>query len=245
VDAIEVDGVTFSFGSLRVLNGISLRLVPGTVLTMFGPNGAGKTTLLKLVAGLLRPASGRIRIEGMEVGEDPLEVRRRIGVISHHPYLYPQLTGLENLVYYGRLYGLKDAKSEAQVLLEDMGLAPVMHREVSTYSRGTVQRLAVARALLHRPSVLLLDEPFTGLDYQAGQKLEQLLGSLRDGRRTVIMTTHDIDGGLNLSDRVAILAGGTIAAELPTAGLDRSTFLETYRQTVGAKAAPHTERSRS
>ena len=235
--SIEVDDLSFSFGSFRVLRGVTVRMEPGSVVTMFGPNGAGKTTLLKLIAGLLRPLSGSVRVEGIQLRDDPTAFRRSIGVISHYPYLYPQLTGLENLVYYGRLYGVEDPRSAARTLLEEMDLAPFMQREVSTYSRGMAQRLAVARALLHQPSVLLLDEPFTGLDRQAAQKLEELLGSLRDGRRTVLMTTHDVDSGLGLSDRALILASGRIAADMPADGLDRESFLEAYAEATARPAA--------
>jgi heme exporter protein A len=242
VPAIEAEGVGFSFGALRVLRGVSLWVEEGAVLSVFGPNGAGKTTLLKILAGLLKPETGKVRIEGIELGQDPARFRKSIGVISHHPYVYPRLSGRENLEFYGRLYGLKDPRTEARRILEDMGLTPVMDREVSTYSRGMLQRLAVGRALLHRPRVLLLDEPFTGLDQQARERLETLLSTLRDGERTVLLTTHDVGGGLGLADRVAVLANGSIAIEMPTTGLDDGAFLDRYREVTAAGRAPGAER---
>jgi heme exporter protein A len=243
--AIEAEDLTFSFGPVRVLRGVTLRVEQGSVLTVFGPNGAGKTTLLKILAGLLRPHTGRVRVEGMELSQDPVGFRKLIGVISHHPYLYPQLSGRENLEFYGRLYGLTDPREEALRMLEEMGLSSVGDRETSTYSRGMLQRLAVGRALLHRPRVLLLDEPFTGLDHEARAKLEALLGTLRDGEKTVLMTTHDVDGGLNLSDRVAVLAGGRIALEMPAGGLEHASFLARYGEAVAQGRGPTGERPRS
>jgi heme exporter protein A len=232
VPAIEVEGLHFSFGAVHAVRGVSIEVERGTVLTIFGPNGAGKTTFLKVLAGLLRQSEGTVRIEGVEARRDAAGLRRLIGVISHHPYLYPQLTGRENLEFYGRMYGLKDPRSAALRMLEDMGLTSVGDREVSAYSRGMQQRLAVARALLHQPRVLLLDEPFTGLDHQARERLEALLGTLRDGEKTVVMTTHDIDEGLSLSDRVMVLSAGRKVLDAAAPGLDRASFLAQYRDAV-------------
>jgi heme exporter protein A len=237
--AIEAEGVGFAFGVVRVLQSVSLRVERGSVLTIFGPNGAGKTTFLKILAGLLRPDTGRVLIEGVDVRQDPGAYRRSIGVISHHPYVYPQLSGRENLEFYGRLYGLEHPRNEARRMLDEMGLGPVGEREASSYSRGMLQRLAVGRALLHRPRVLLLDEPFTGLDREAGQKLEAAVDSLRDGERTVVMTTHDLDGGLGLADRVAVLAAGRIALEMPARGLERASLLARYDEAVAAGRASY------
>jgi heme exporter protein A len=230
--AVEVEGLSFSFGAVPVLRGLSFKVERGSVATIFGPNGAGKTTFLKLLAGLLRPSRGTVRVEGVDAGRAPADHRRLIGVISHQPYLYPQLTGLENLEFYGRMYGLKEPRTEARRLMEQMGLSAAMRLEVADYSRGMQQRLAVARALLHHPRVLLLDEPFTGLDYQAREKLAALIGSLRDGEKTVIMTTHDIDEGLGLSDRAAVLARGRIVLETTPQASEREAFLAAYREAV-------------
>jgi heme exporter protein A len=241
VPAIEADGLDFSFGAVQVLRGLVLRVESGTATAVFGLNGAGKTTLLKTLAGLLKPDAGTLRIEGVEPSQDPTGFRRLIGVISHQPYVYPQLTGRENLEFYGRLYALKDPKTEAGRTLEEMGLSEVADRAASAYSRGMLQRLAIGRALLHSPPVLLLDEPFTGLDQQAREKLEAVLGALQDGRRTVLMTSHDIDAGLRLADRVAVLAGGRIVLQTPTAGLDPSGFLARYRELTTAGHPPSTK----
>jgi len=232
VGAVEVEGLTFSFGITPVLRGLDLVVERGSTLTIFGPNGAGKTTLLKVLAGLLVPTQGSVRIEGMDAMKTPTALRRLIGLISHQTYLYPQLTGRENLEFYGRMYRVADPRREARSMLEQMGLATVMDREVNTYSRGMQQRLSIARALLHRPRVLLLDEPFTGLDHQARGSLASLLGTVGDEERTVIMATHDIDEGLGLSDRVAVLVRGKLALETGAPPWERAAFLARYRDTV-------------
>ncbi len=210
--AIEAERIAFSYGPLSVLREATVRVERGEVLAVVGPNGAGKTTLLKILAGLLRPGTGRVRLDGVELAQDPVGYRRLIGVISHQPYVYPSLSGRENLEFYARLYGLEHPKADAARMLDEMGLSAAKEREASTYSRGMLQRLAIGRALLHGPRVLLLDEPFSGLDQQAREKLETLLGALRDGERAVFMTTHDVDACRGFVDRVAVLAGGRIAS---------------------------------
>jgi len=230
--AIEVNDLHFSYGALPVLRGLSFQAERGSVFGIFGPNGAGKTTLLKILAGLLRPHRGAVSVEGIDAAQARTSLRRLIGVISHQPYLYPQLTALENLEFYGRMYGLDDPRAEARRMLEEMGLAAVMGLEVAACSRGTQQRLAIARALLHRPRVLLLDEPFTGLDHHARERLAALLSTLRNGERTVVMTTHDIDEGLSLSDRVAVLVRGRLALETRASEFERSSFLARYQEAV-------------
>jgi heme ABC exporter ATP-binding subunit CcmA len=221
VTSIEAHGLEFSFGPARALRGLSLQVENGSATAVFGPNGAGKTTLLKVIAGLLRPDAGTVRVQGLEIGRDPARFRRLIGFISHQPLVYPQLTGRENLEFYGRLYGLANPAAEARKMLDEMGLTDWADRAASAYSRGLLQRLAIGRALLHQPSVLLMDEPFTGLDEQARERLENLLGDLRDGRRTVLLATHDLDAGLRLAERVAVLYRGRMILEEPAARLDR------------------------
>jgi heme exporter protein A len=228
VAAIEAEGIVFSFGQTRALRGVSLRVERGESIAIFGPNGAGKTTFLKVLAALLRPEEGSVLIEGVDARTDPVGYRRLIGVISHQPYVYPQLTGRENLEFYARMHGLAEVKRVADRALDEMGLGGVADRAASAYSRGMLQRLAIGRALLHDPPVLLLDEPFTGLDHQARQKLEALLTDLRDGRRTVILTSHDIDAGLGLADRIAVLARGAMAFEARTPSLGPDDFVDRY-----------------
>ena len=245
--AVEVEDLRFTFGVGEVLKGVTIHVQPGSFVTVFGPNGAGKTTLLKIVAGLLKPSSGTVRVAGIDAQRNPNALRRLIGVISHHPYLYPQLTGRENLEFFAKLYGLEDPATSVRQIADELELGPILNREVSAYSRGMQQRMAVGRALLHRPRLLLLDEPFTGLDYQAREKLEAFLRGLNDGERTAIMTTHDVDEGLGLSDRVAVLAGGKIVLECGASDHGRDEFLACYRDAVslGTQSKSSWERSRS
>ena len=217
----------------------------GESVAVFGPNGAGKTTLLKILAALLRPDAGSVRIGGLEVGRDPSAYRRQVGVISHQPYVYPQLTGRENLEFYARLYGLDGVREVARRALDQMGLSGVADRAASAYSRGMLQRLAVGRALLHEPAVLLLDEPFTGLDDEAREKLGSLLGGLRDGQRTVLLTSHDLDTGLALADRVAVLIKGSLVMDTQTSGLSRDEFEQRYRSACREAAGGATGGARS
>jgi heme exporter protein A len=178
-------------------------------VALFGSNGAGKTTLLRVLAGLLRPSSGRIELLGIPLPGSP-ELRRRIGVVAHDSFLYPDLSASENLRYYARLYGVSDATRIAE-LLANFGLEAVAHRTVRTYSRGMLQRLSLARAILHGPELLLLDEPFAGLDPAVSALLEQTLRSLHARGATIIFSRHDLDGGLRIAHRAVIMSGGRIA----------------------------------
>ncbi len=230
--AVLVRGLAKNYGHVEALRGLDMTVQRGTFLTIFGPNGAGKTTLLKVLATLTRPTQGTVLVNGNDVVRKARVVRQQIGVISHNTYLYPQLTALENLEFYARMYGLRDGREQAFALLSRLGLSSRMHDRVATYSRGMQQRLSIARALLHRPQVLLLDEPYTGLDQHAASVLAQVLRDLRDGDRTVIMTTHNIEEGLAGSDRAAILVSGRLVFECEVSDPDISRFRETYSERV-------------
>ncbi|HXY69019.1 MAG TPA: heme ABC exporter ATP-binding protein CcmA [Gemmatimonadales bacterium] len=210
--ALEVAGLAKRFGHVRALRGVDFTLRGGDALAVFGPNGAGKTTLLRLVAGLLRPDAGRVRIAGDEVGRGDAAHRRRVGLISHHSLLYDGLTAAENLLFYARLYALADPRAAARRALAGVALEARADDPVGTFSRGMVQRLAIARALLHDPDVLLLDEPFSGLDQRAAATLRALLERLRAERRTMVLVTHNLDEGLELATHVAIQVAGRFAS---------------------------------
>jgi heme exporter protein A len=213
---------------VEALRGLDLRVEPGVFLTIFGPNGAGKTTLMKVLATLTRPTEGSALVQGRDVVREAGEVRKLVGVISHNTYLYPQLTGFENLEFYARMYRLRDGRERALDLLSKMDLTRRMHDRAATYSRGMQQRLSVARALLHDPELLLLDEPYTGLDQHASQVLAEVLEGLRDGVRTVIMTTHNLQEGLAGCDRAAILVEGRLVFDQGVSEIDPSGFQQTY-----------------
>ncbi|HLE77289.1 MAG TPA: ABC transporter ATP-binding protein [bacterium] len=235
VRAIETDRVVKTFGPVRALRGVNLAVESGESLVIFGPNGAGKTTLLKIIATLSRPTSGTLRVFGSDPFADG-RLRRTLGVVSHHSYLYGGLTAVENLVFAGRLYGVPDARARADALLATVGLAGRGHDLVRTFSRGMTQRLTIARALMHDPPILLLDEPYTGLDRHAAGMLTALLERLR-GFRTVVMTTHSIEQGLALADRMAILVNGILAYQ-GTDGLHSAQAAERlYLDCVGGNGS--------
>jgi len=204
---LKVSDVARSFGHVRAVRGISFSLERGQALAVFGPNGAGKTTLLRMLAGILRPDRGTIHIGGDLLLRDRADQRRRIGLIAHQSLCYDGLTPRENLEFFARLYGLADPRAVATRSLEASGLADARIRS-GTMSRGQQQRLAIARALLHDPDIVLLDEPFTGLDQKAAGTLREQLTRLKAEQRTVVMVTHNLDEGLELATHVAIQAAG-------------------------------------
>lgn len=231
---IDVRGVWKTFGSLAALRGVDLAVEPGERLAIVGPNGSGKSTLLKVIGTLLRPTAGVVRLAGLEVQSRALEVRRLIGVVCHQTFLYGELTAVENLEFYGRLYGLRDAGDRAREQLRLVGLegqAEVAGRDLS---RGMQQRLALARALLHEPPILLLDEPDTGLDQRWRSFLVDLLAEVAGGGRTVLLTTHDLGRTLELCDRLAVLNGGRVVFEARRDELDVGSLKEAYVRHTGA-----------
>lgn len=200
----------------------------GAFISIFGPNGAGKTTLIKIISTLMSPSSGTILIDEKNVKESPLDVRRQIGVISHDTYLYETLTAFENLTFYGKMYGVENLEERVYSMLERVGLKARAHDRVATYSRGMKQRLSIARAVLHEPEILLLDEPYTGLDQLASKTFEKILLELYGSERekTTIMTTHDLERGLLMCDRAVILSNGSIVYD---AGKSEIPGLESFR----------------
>jgi len=230
--AVEVRNLRKDFGYLQALDGISFDLNKGEFLTIFGPNGAGKTTLIKILSGLTRPTSGSAGVAGFDVLDGDVRLRREIGVISHASYLYLDLTALENLLFYARLYGLEYPEVKANQAINEVGLQLRRHDRVRSFSRGMQQRLSIARATLHDPSILFLDEPFTGLDLQATNVLKQNLHRLHTGKRTLIMTTHDISCGLEMCDRVAIQNQGKFVLMKASDQIDRENFENIYTEAL-------------
>ena len=229
---IQVRDLRKDFGYLQALSGVSFDLNKGEFLTIFGPNGAGKTTLIKVLAGLTRPTSGSAHIDGFDALESNTELRSQIGVISHTTCLYPDLTAVENLLFYAKLYGLDDPEKRADESIREAGLQLRRHDPVRTYSRGMQQRMAIARATLHDPSVLFLDEPFTGLDLRATNALKDHLHDLHTGKRTIIMTTHDMSCGLELCDRVAIQNKGRFLLLESINCIDQENFETFYTEAL-------------
>ncbi len=234
---VSARGLTRRYGPLRALDGVDLTLAPGELLTIFGPNGAGKTTLLKILAGLVRPTSGALALFGLDPRAHADRVRRRVGLIGHAGYLYGGLTGRDNLLFYARLYDVPRPRERCSELIERVGLADRADDLVRTYSRGMQQRLSIVRGILHDPELVLLDEPYTGLDAQASRTLSGMLAQVRERRRCVVMVTHQLEEGLHLSTRIAILVHGRLVDEHEAAGLTREELERRYLRAVEGRAA--------
>ena len=218
-----------SFGHQTALRGVDLEVAEGEFLALFGPNGAGKTTLIRCVSSLTRPSAGTVRLRGQDLGKAATSLRRHIGLISHNPLLYGDLTAEENLQFFARMYDLADGEVRVDAALQQVGLLARRRDPVRDYSRGMVQRLAIARAILHDPSIMLLDEPYTGLDLQAADMLRSVLQDLAASNRTVILTTHNLEQGLEMCNRAAILHRGKIVWQGVRVGLDLGGMKQIYR----------------
>lgn len=215
MNAIICEDLTKSFGTYPVLKGISLSVERGELYGFLGPNGAGKTTTIKILAGLLLPSSGRVQVAGHDVVADPYEVKRRVGYVPDHAFLYDKLTGTEFLEFVGHLYGLDAAavRWQSADLIERFDLADWMVELVEAYSHGMRQKLALIAALLHRPEVLIIDEPMMGLDPRSVRRVKTLLRELTAQGQTVFLSTHTLEVAEELCTRVAIIHGGGIIAQ--------------------------------
>jgi heme exporter protein A len=231
--AIEATGLTRFFGRQHAVDDVSFALEAGESLALFGPNGAGKTTLLRLLAGLLRPSAGQAIISGSDVRSEST-VRGRVGLISHQTMLYPALTAIENVEFAARLHGVAEPARAARMALETMGIADRASSAVKNLSRGMQQRVSIARAIVHAPAVLLLDEPYTGLDANGAAALSRMLHELRGKGATMVLVTHNVPEGLAVATRAAVMTGGRFARSVSTAGLDAELFGREYRALVGA-----------
>jgi heme exporter protein A len=229
---IQIRNLIKTFGHRIVLRGVDLTINEGDFTVLMGANGAGKTTLLHIVATLSKPTGGDVLINGYRLAEAASELRRYIGLVSHKTLLYDDLTAVQNLRFYARMYDLPDAAERIETVLGQVGLHQRGNDPVRTYSRGMQQRLAIARAILHNPPILLLDEPDTGLDQHAADMLAQLLSAVDISQRTILMTTHNLERGLSLGNRVVILARGKIVYDMPRQALDLETIREQYYQYV-------------
>ena len=237
-DRLVVDDVSRHFGRRRALSRVSLTCGAGTILGLLGPNGAGKSTLLAILSTLLAPTSGHVRYGAFDARSAGPVLRGRLGLLGHDLYLYPELTARENLEFFARLYGLEQARELVDRALVRAGLADRADDAISGFSRGMRQRLALERALLHGPRLLLLDEPFTGLDDASGHALVNRLRGLRDEGAIVIAATHDLDLAEGLLDEVAILRDGRLLAVPRSSGPLRERYRETLLAAASAVAAP-------
>jgi len=208
--ALQADDVRKTFGHFTALSGVTLNVARGEFLALFGRNGAGKTTFLKVAATLVRHTHGKLHVEGVDISEKPEEARRHIGFLSHNTYLYRDLNPTENLRFFARLYGLQDPDKRIEMLLDRVGMRRRASDPVRAFSRGLHQRVGIARVMLHDPSLILLDEPYTGLDANAVEILNTMLDEASKAGKTIILTTHDMEQGLRGATRAAIIEKGKV-----------------------------------
>lgn len=231
---VEIQGLTKSFGSRFALKGVDLEIGHGEFVVIFGPNGAGKTTLVKVLSTIMRPSSGKILVDGLELDNNAEEIRRRIGVVTHQTFLYGNLTGYENLTFYGRMYDIPRPRERIQEVADMVGMTSRLHDRVGTLSRGMQQRLSIARSLLHKPALMLLDEPETGLDQQAMSMVWKALQKEGEVKRSILLTTHNLERGLEMGERLLILDRGTVVYQGLKEGLDLAGLKEIYEQSTRA-----------
>jgi heme exporter protein A len=220
------------FGMKTVLRGLDFNVQEGEFVALLGPNGAGKTTFLRILASLSRPSLGQVAIGGFYLPSQAAAVRRRLGVVSHLPLLYGDLTAEENLQFFARMYGVQEAGKRIAEVLDLVGLAPRRRDLVRTFSRGMQQRLAIGRAVLHDPDVILFDEPHTGLDQDACTMLDGVLKEVAARNRTVVMTSHDLVRVADLATRFDVLSRGTIVASVRRSEIEPNNLLAFYRQAI-------------
>jgi heme exporter protein A len=234
---IEVRKLVKRYGMKTVLRGLDFKVQEGEFVALLGPNGAGKTTFLRILASLSRPSVGHVAIGGYVLPAQAAAVRRRLGVVSHLPLLYGDLTADENLRFFARMYGVAQPEKRISEVLELVGLASRRRDLVRTFSRGMQQRLAIGRAVLHDPEVMLFDEPHTGLDQDACAMLDRVLTEVAARSRTVVMTSHDLARVADLATRFDVLSRGAIVASVSRADIDPDNLLSFYRKAI-QEAAP-------
>ena len=229
---LKVRSLSKNFGHLKALQDVDLELEKGKSIAIFGDNGAGKTTLIKIISTLMNPTSGKIFVNDLDLTSDGDKIRKSLGLVSHSLFLYSELNAIENLRYFGRLYGVGDLDDRITNLLGKFGLLPRMYDSVRTFSRGMLQRLALARAVIHKPDFLLLDEPFTGLDRSASQLLMNYLEEHKAGGGTSLMVTHDLQRGFESADQLAILSEGRMVWKSDSSSLSLDEFTKVYSKNV-------------
>jgi len=229
---ITVKKLVKRFGLKTILRGVDFEVQPGEFVALLGPNGAGKTTFLRILASLSRPSVGEVNIAGYKLPQEAAQVRARLGVVSHLPLLYGDLTAEENLRFYARMYNIPNYELRVTEVLEMVGLEARRRDLVRTFSRGMQQRLAIGRAVLHDPDVVLFDEPYTGLDQDASSMLDEVLKTVAAKGRTVVMTSHDLARAEDLATRFDILSRGVISASASRRELRKTNLLSFYKQAL-------------
>jgi ABC-2 type transport system ATP-binding protein len=220
---IKTEGLTRRFGEILAVDRLSLEIPPGEVFGFLGPNGAGKTTTIRMLGALLSPSAGRAWVAGCEVGRENQGIRSRVGLLPEAPGLYDVLSAEQNLRFYGRMYAMDNLEEQIERYLHMLGLWGRRFEPVATFSKGMRQKLAVARAVLHEPDVLLLDEPTSGLDPQMARLVREFISSLKQEGRTILLCTHNLEEADRLCDRVAVFREHLLALDTPAA-LRRKMF---------------------
>jgi len=231
--AISIQGLFKSFGRNLVLRDINLDIYHGERITIFGPNGAGKSTLIKILAMLTKPDFGQINILGYNLESKPQNIRQLIGVVTHKTFLYEDLTGYENLAFYAKMFGLNNIRERIDAVTSKMGIQFRVDRKIGTLSHGMKKRFSIARSLLHDPLILLLDEPDGGLDQHALAMLDTLVVNSEGIPRTILLTTHNLDIGINFSNKIGIISNNSIIYLNTTKNMDLNTFKQIYIEHTG------------
>jgi len=229
---IEFKNVNKKYGHIQALKDVSVSFEKGEFISIFGPNGAGKSTFLKLLCTMTGPTSGDILFEGTKLKKLKDDFRSRFGVISHQPFLYSELTAMENLQFYARLYGVQNIDERIKELMDKVELYKRRNDRVRGYSRGMLQRLSITRALLHNPDIVVLDEPYTGLDAHASGILTRILTELFDNKHTIVMVTHNMQQGYDAASRLAIIRRGQLVFDKPKSDISITDFEKVYTEAV-------------
>jgi ABC-type multidrug transport system ATPase subunit len=233
ISAIDLQGLNKSFGANHVLRNVDLSIKHGERFALFGPNGAGKTTLIKIMSTLVQQSSGSVKINGINTRQKPEAIRRYLGVIGHHTFLYDNLSVYDNLKFYGRMYGVNNLEQRIREVINRVELEIRLYDKVSTLSRGMQQRVSLARAIIHKPTIMFLDEPEVGLDSRAVDIMFDILNSKENVIDTVFMTTHNLDRGMEICDRLAILNRGEFVYQAFKRDIDIANFKSTYKYYTG------------
>lgn len=234
---VALRGVVKRYGHVTALKNLSFEIPEGSFTAIFGPNGAGKSTLLKILSNQTRPTQGEILYSGLPAKKLTDAFRAKFGVISHQPFVYENLSARENLEFYASLYGVADAASRAAELLKKVDLYSRRDDPVRTFSRGMLQRVSIARALVHDPEMIFLDEPYTGLDSVASSSLTSILREQLEGRKTILMVTHDLKTGLELASKVLIMKKGQAVYSRDRRDVDEASFEKVYLEVAGSAEA--------
>ena len=229
---LSASKITKHFGHRKVVNKADLTINPGEVVTIFGPNGAGKTTFTKILATLLRPSSGELQIEGIDAITDYAKVRYKLGVIVHEHLGYPALSPYENLKFFGQIYGVENLETRCPALLNEVGLERFIHEPLHIFSRGMTQRFMIARALLHNPSILLLDEPFSGLDAAAKQFVLKRIAQERENGKGILITTHNTELGYLVGTRFLFMINGDLEEIAQKDEISQEDLLQRYEERI-------------